>query len=141
MDGRYLKSEMAGEMPGMGPYSGLGLIGFDNISKKFVATWADNPLGLVPPQLQAIGFDPSDFTTGVGSYHQKFQVVRRSADALGNRVIGYLGGVDINQGRLDTWGHHGSAWIPPDRPSRQPSVRAFHDVHVRITGPAQPSEL
>src|SRR5947209_15483095 len=24
MDGRYLKSEFAGEMPGMGPYSGLG---------------------------------------------------------------------------------------------------------------------
>ncbi len=51
-------------------------------------------------------------------------------------MIGYLGGVDINQGRLDTWGHHGSGWIPPERPSRQPSVRSFHDVHLRITGPA-----
>jgi len=83
-----------------------------------------------------LGFDHRDYTTGVGSYHQKFQVVRRSLDPVDGRVIGYLGGVDINQGRLDTWGHHGSAWIPPDRPSRQPSVRAFHDVHVRITGPA-----
>lgn len=100
------------------------------------ASWADNPLGHVPPQLQAIGFDHRDFSTGVGSYHQKFQVVRRTPDALGNQVIGYLGGVDIHQGRLDTWGHHGSAWIPPDRPSRQPSVRTFHDVHVRVTGPA-----
>jgi hypothetical protein len=42
MDGRYLKSEMAGEMPGMGPYSGFGLIGFDNVTKKFVSTWIDN---------------------------------------------------------------------------------------------------
>ena len=100
------------------------------------ASWADNPLGHWPPQLQALHFDHREFSTGVGSYHQKFQVIRREPDALGNRVIGYLGGVDINQGRLDTWGHSNSAWIPPDRPSRQPSVRAFHDVHVRVTGPA-----
>lgn len=100
------------------------------------ASWADNPLGEPFAVLAAIGFDHRDFSTGVGSYHQKFQVVRRTPDGFGNRVVGYLGGVDINQGRLDTWGHHGSAWIPPDRPSRQPSVRAFHDVHVRITGPA-----
>jgi phosphatidylserine/phosphatidylglycerophosphate/cardiolipin synthase-like enzyme len=100
------------------------------------ASWADNPLGHEPAQLQVLGFDHRDYTTGVGSYHQKFQVVRRSPDPVDGRVIGYLGGVDINQGRLDTWGHHGSGWIPPDRPSRQPSVRAFHDVHVRITGPA-----
>ncbi len=42
MDGRYTKVEMAGEMPGMGPYSGLGLCGFDNVSQKFVSTWIDN---------------------------------------------------------------------------------------------------
>ena len=53
--------------------------------------------------------------TGVGSWHQKFQVVRRTPDALGNRVIGYLGGIDINQNRLDTPGHHGRAWTPPGR--------------------------
>lgn len=100
------------------------------------ASWADNPLGHHPPQLQMIGFDHRDYSTGVGSYHQKFQVIRRRPDAQGNRVIGYLGGVDINQGRLDTWGHSGSGWIPPERPSRQPSPRTFHDVHVRVTGPA-----
>lgn len=42
MDGRYIRVEMAGEMPGMGPYSGLGLYGFDNVSKKFVSSWVDN---------------------------------------------------------------------------------------------------
>jgi hypothetical protein len=42
MDGRYAKCEVAGEMPGMGPFNGLGLTGFDNVSKKFVASWVDN---------------------------------------------------------------------------------------------------
>lgn len=42
MDGRYTKGEMAGDMPGMGLYSGFGLTGFDNVSQKFVSTWIDN---------------------------------------------------------------------------------------------------
>jgi uncharacterized protein DUF1579 len=42
MDGRFIKVEMAGEMPGMGPYRGLGIYGFDNVSQKVVATWIDN---------------------------------------------------------------------------------------------------
>jgi hypothetical protein len=42
MDGRYLKCEMAGEMPGMGPFNGFGLVGFDNVSQKFVGNWIDN---------------------------------------------------------------------------------------------------
>ena len=43
MDGRYIKGEMAGEMPGMGPFTGFGISGFDNVSKKYVSTWIDNP--------------------------------------------------------------------------------------------------
>ncbi len=42
MDGRYVKCETAGEMPGMGPYNGMGIYGFDNVSKKFVSNWVDN---------------------------------------------------------------------------------------------------
>jgi hypothetical protein len=42
MDGRYLKCEWSGEMPGMGPYTGTGTYGFDNVSQKFVSTWIDN---------------------------------------------------------------------------------------------------
>lgn len=42
MDGRYTKVEVAGDMPGMGPFSGMGVSGYDNVSKKFVSTWIDN---------------------------------------------------------------------------------------------------
>ena len=42
LDGRYIRCEMAGEMPGMGPYTGSGVYGFDNVSQKLVSTWIDN---------------------------------------------------------------------------------------------------
>jgi hypothetical protein len=42
MDGRFFKAEMDGEMPGMGPYHGFGLYGFDNVAGKFVTMWVDN---------------------------------------------------------------------------------------------------
>ena len=42
MDGRYFKGEFACEMPGMGPFNGLAIRGFDNQSHKFVSTWIDN---------------------------------------------------------------------------------------------------
>jgi hypothetical protein len=42
MEGRYTKVDTTGEMPGMGPYTGLGIYGFDNVSQKFVSTWLDN---------------------------------------------------------------------------------------------------
>lgn len=42
MDGRFFKTEMSGEMPGMGPFNGLGITGFDNVTQQFVSTWIDN---------------------------------------------------------------------------------------------------
>ena len=42
MDGRYTKVEFAGEMPGMGPFHGLGFYGYDNVAQKPVAAWMDN---------------------------------------------------------------------------------------------------
>lgn len=96
------------------------------------ARFVDNALQITNP----LPVDPSDFIEGVGSWHQKFQVVRRSPDGFGNRVVGYLGGIDINRNRLDTPGHHGRTWRPPGQVSRTPSSQAFHDVHARVTGPA-----
>ncbi len=42
LDGRFTKCEMAGDVPGMGTYSGLAISGYDNVSQKFVSTWIDN---------------------------------------------------------------------------------------------------
>ena len=42
MDGRFTKCEIKGDMPGMGPFDGFGIYGFDNVSKKFVSSWIDN---------------------------------------------------------------------------------------------------
>ena len=42
MDGRYVRCEMSGNCPMMGPFQGLALFGFDNVSKKFVASMVDN---------------------------------------------------------------------------------------------------
>ncbi|MGH7177563.1 MAG: DUF1579 domain-containing protein [Tepidisphaeraceae bacterium] len=42
MDGRFLRSETTGDMPGMGPFTGFAVYGFDNVSKKFQSTWIDN---------------------------------------------------------------------------------------------------
>jgi len=42
MDGRFIKTEIKGDMPGMGPFEGLGIYGYDNVLKKFTGTWIDN---------------------------------------------------------------------------------------------------
>lgn len=42
MDGKFTKCESKGDMPGMGPFSGFGVYGYDNVSKKFQSTWLDN---------------------------------------------------------------------------------------------------
>lgn len=42
MDGRYVKCVISGEMPGMGPFNGEALMGFDNVSQKFVSSMIDN---------------------------------------------------------------------------------------------------
>ncbi|MCC6661879.1 MAG: DUF1579 domain-containing protein [Phycisphaerales bacterium] len=42
LDGRFVKCETAAELPGMGPFSGFGLYGFDNVTQKYQATWIDN---------------------------------------------------------------------------------------------------
>lgn len=42
MDGRYVKCELAGDFPGMGPFQGFGINGFDNVSQKFVSSWVDS---------------------------------------------------------------------------------------------------
>lgn len=42
MDGRFTKCELTGDMPGMGPYNGFGLYGYDNVGEEFQCTWVSN---------------------------------------------------------------------------------------------------
>lgn len=39
---RFTSCEVRGDMGGMGPFEGFGIYGYDNTSKKFQQTWADN---------------------------------------------------------------------------------------------------
>ncbi len=41
MDGRFTKCEVSSTMGGM-PFNGFGIYGYDNVSKKFVASWIDS---------------------------------------------------------------------------------------------------
>jgi len=41
MDGRYTKCDLTGDMGGM-PFHGMAINGYDNVTKKFVASWIDN---------------------------------------------------------------------------------------------------
>lgn len=42
LGGRFVKSEMKGEMPGMGMYHGNGIYGYDNVAEEFQCSWFDN---------------------------------------------------------------------------------------------------
>jgi len=42
MDGRYIRGDMTGDVTGMGPSSGMSVLGFDNVTQKYVGTWIDN---------------------------------------------------------------------------------------------------
>lgn len=41
LGGRWIIEEFEGEMPGMGPFSGMGITGYDNVKKKYVNFWLD----------------------------------------------------------------------------------------------------
>ena len=41
LDGRFLQQEFAGEMMG-GPFSGIGFVGYNNHTGKYVSTWMDS---------------------------------------------------------------------------------------------------
>lgn len=41
LDGRFIRCDSVGEIPGMGAFNGFALTGFDNVSQKFQSIWAD----------------------------------------------------------------------------------------------------
>ncbi len=74
MDGRFLKCEVAGDMPGMGPFNGFGLYGYDNVTQTFVGVWVDNcGTGI----MQGTGNLSSDGKTMTWSYTYNCPITRK----------------------------------------------------------------
>ena len=95
---------------------------------------ADNPISTNLPLPD--GHHLSDLQDKWGVFHQKIQLVKHADAAPGDdRYIAYVGGIDINENRLDSNGHQGAGYQKPDSTS-PPTAAPFHDVHSRITGPA-----
>lgn len=48
LGGRFIKVDMSGNCPSTGPWSGTGIFGYDNVSKKFQAIWiSDHSTGMM----------------------------------------------------------------------------------------------
>lgn len=83
----------------------------------YPATLADNPLADNPLHIAGV---PIDALTRVGVYHEKIALIQPAGEHP--VPVGYVGGIDINSDRLDDPAHR--AFAP------------FHDVQVRLEGPA-----
>ena len=42
LDGRYLLERFSGEMPGMGPFNGMGILAFNNVTSEYEHIWMDS---------------------------------------------------------------------------------------------------
>ncbi len=82
----------------------------------YPAAFSDNPL-VTPAPFTILGHTFDDLSH-IGVYHQKYVNIQTP----GGDLVAYLGGIDINSDRPDSAMHR--------------AVHPFHDVQVRITGPA-----
>ena len=97
-------------------------------------TFQDNPLWSNLPLPD--GRRLADIQNRFGVFHEKIQLVKY-ADGMGpaNLCAAYVGGIDINDNRVDSPGHQAAGFIKVDS-TDPPMAAPFHDVHCRITGPA-----
>jgi phosphatidylserine/phosphatidylglycerophosphate/cardiolipin synthase-like enzyme len=82
----------------------------------YPAALADNPLAPTPLTIASVRVD--EVVNNVGVYHHKIAITKPPA----GDPIAYLGGIDINPNRVDDPLHR--------------AVYPFHDIQVRLTGPA-----
>jgi phosphatidylserine/phosphatidylglycerophosphate/cardiolipin synthase-like enzyme len=82
----------------------------------YPAALADNPLAPKPLTIALVPVD--QVVNNVGAYHHKIAIAKPPA----GDPIAYIGGIDINPNRVDDPLHR--AAVP------------FHDIQVRLTGPA-----
>lgn len=96
MDGRYVKAEMAGEMPGMGSFNGFAIYGYDNITKQFVSSWIDN---MATGIMNGTGELSADGKTLTWEYHgncpiTKKPIVMKEVDTT----------IDVNTKKMEMYG-------------------------------------
>ena len=86
---------------------------------RYPARFADNPAaGFVATLVEELVA-----VERTGWHHMKIEVLALPGPGPEvPRYVAYLGGIDINKNRLDSWAHR---WPP-----------SYHDVHARLTGPA-----
>lgn len=85
---------------------------------RYPARFADNPEAESFP---AGAMEDLTNVQRIGVWHHKMGALA-VPDGSGAEYVGFVGGIDINDNRRDSWGHR---W-PTD----------YHDVHARLTGPA-----
>jgi hypothetical protein len=75
LDGRYLQQECTGEMMGQ-PFTGIGVQGYDNFTKKYVATWMDS-LGTGIFVMEGTASADGKTITLIGSHPDPFEGVMK----------------------------------------------------------------
>jgi hypothetical protein len=97
LDGRFLQQECRGEMMGQ-PFAGIGMIGYDNLTKKYVTTWMSS-MGTGIFLMEGTGSPDGKVITLNGSHPDPFQGVMK------HRAIWKL--VDPNTQTFEMHGAYG----------------------------------
>jgi hypothetical protein len=98
LDGRFLQQEYSSTMMGH-PYSGVGITGYDNMSKKYVSTWFDS-MGTGVFTMEGSGSPDGKTITLKGSHPEP------GGGKMTHRAVWKI--VDDNKQTFDMYGsHHG----------------------------------
>jgi hypothetical protein len=96
MDGRHIKVEVKWEIPGMGPYHGVGIYGYDNVTKTFVSSWIDNHSTGI---MQGTGELSKDKKVLTWDYSHSCPITGKPTKMREVETI-----IDDNTRRLEMWG-------------------------------------
>ena len=100
-EGRFLKQEITGQIPNMPPFSGTGLLGYDNIRKEYQMVWYDNmstgimiSTGQYDPAAKSITFKGDFSCPMTGEAHRQMRDVWTITDADHTVYESYMSGPD-----------------------------------------------
>jgi len=98
LDGRFLQQDFTSEMMGQ-PYTGMGITGYDNLSKKYVSIWLDT-IGTGPFMMEGMGSSDGK-TIALNGQHAE-----PGGGQMKHRAVWKI--VDSNTQTFDMWGaEHG----------------------------------